>query len=316
MALSGLHYAQGGGWVTVCFIFHSFYDGFTPQGWVDVEGLAGTRLTRVLSGSVFRRVSRTTSTLSIRYCMMNKCIHSLFLRHPSGSVSIIIIKDKVRITSTLGGGLNGGTRLSIFQGFKATRIGCGSARIRFIKTQGRDCGHSSHGPVMRSKALRSSRGHHSFAVGTVTIYLGGSHFNRLISPFRNICSLRSNVVTAPLSPSVAFSSSPLHVVEYMHFTARLGFRVRSRACTTLSHGTRQLGVVDNRHVYSRVGGVVLSGRPDDNFCCLGSAKLLSLVLPRLITVSGIRAHGKGTRGGGCSRAVRILRGIYGRDSGL
>lgn len=201
-------------------------------------------------------------------------------------------------------------------GFNATRVGFCSARIRFINTHHRDCSHNSHGPIIRSNALRSSRGHHSFAVGTVTMYLGGTHFNRLMSPFSNVCSLRSNVVHAPLSPSVAFSSSPLHVVHYIHFSTRLGFFVSRRAFSTLKHGTRHVGVIDNRHVTSRLGGVVGASRPSHNFIRLRHYKLLRLVVPRLTTLSVIRAHGNGTRGGGFCRALRIISGITGHDSGL
>lgn len=247
---------------------------------------------------------------------MNNCIHSVFLRHPSGSVSMMIIKDNVTVTRTLKGHLKHNTRISIFGGFNATRIGYRNARIRFMNTQGRSCRQSSHGPVIRSKALRSSRGHQSFAVGTLTIYLGGKQFKRLISPFNNVGSLGRGVVHAPLSPSVAFDSSPLHVVHYVHFTARLGFCVSSSAFRSLYHGERQVRVVSHRHVTSRLGGVVLSPVPSGNFVSLSEDKLLRLVFPRLITLRKMRAQGKHTRGSGFCRALRILSGVDEIASGL
>ncbi len=99
---------------------------------------------------------------------------------------MMIIKDNVRLTHNVTSHLKHSTRLDIFGGFNATRIGCRNRRIRFINTQHRDCSQGSHGPIMRSNALRSSRGHHSFAVGTLTMYLGGAHCNRLMSPFSKI----------------------------------------------------------------------------------------------------------------------------------
>lgn len=278
--------------------------------------LATRRLGRCFDSSVFGQVSRATSRLKLRYCMINKCMHSVFLRHPSGSVSIIIMNDNVTVTRTLNGHLKHKTRISIFGGFNATRLGCCNARIRFINTEGRSCARSSHGPVMRSNALRSSRGHHSFAVGTLTIYLGQIHCNRLISPFNNVKSLGRGAVQAPLSPSVAFDSSPLHVVHYIHFTARLKFCVSSRAFSSLRHGHRHVSVVSGRHVTSRLGGVVLSPVPSGKFVRLSHYNLLRLVFPRLIELRNIRAHGKHTRGSGFCRALRMLSGVDGGASGL
>lgn len=229
---------------------------------------------------------------------------------------MMIIKDNVRVTRTLNGRLNGNTRITLFGGFNATRIGCRNARIRFINTHGRSCRHSSQGPVIRSNALRSSRGHHSFAVGTLTIYLGGTQFNRLISPFKKVGSLGRGIVHAPLSPSVAFDSSPLQVVHYVHFTARLNFCVSSGAFRSLYHGYRQVGVVSHRQVTSRLGGVVLSPMPSGNFVSLRQDKLLPLVFPRLTTLRKMRAQGKQTRGSGFCRALRMLSGVDGGASGL
>lgn len=276
----------------------------------------GVRLGRRFGGGVFGLVSRATSRLKLRYCIMKNCMQSVFLGHPSGSVSMIMMKDKVRVTRTFNEGLKHKTRISIFGGFNATRIGCRSARIRFINTHGRSCDRSDHGPMMRSNALRSSRGQHSFAVGTVTIYLGGTHFNRLMSPFGKLSSLGREAVHAPLSPSVAFDSSPLHVVHYIQFTARLGFCVSSAAFRTLSHGGRHVRVVSGRHVTSRLGGVLLTPVPSGNFVRLSHYKLLPLVFPRLITLRKIRAQGKHTRGSGFCRALRIISGVSGRASGL
>ncbi len=188
--------------------------------------------------------------------------------------------------------------------------------MRFMKTHGRSCARSSHGPVIRSNALRSSRGHHSFAVGTLTMYLGTRHFNRLASPFSKLLSVRSHLVYAPLSPSIAFDSSPLHVVHYVHFIARLGFCVRRRAFRSLAHGTRHVGVVSGRHVVSRLGGVVTSPAPSGNFIRLSHYNLLPLVFPRLTTLRNVRAIGKHTRGSGFCRALRILSGVTQRASGL
>lgn len=290
----------------------------SPRGlWLgEVVRLARRRLGRRFDRPVFKRVTRATSTLNLRYCIMNNCIHSVFLRHPSGSVSMMIMNDKVTVTRTLKGHLKHNTRISIFGGFKATRMGCGNARMRFMKTHGRSCRQSSQGPVIRSKALRSSRGHHSFAVGTLTIYLGGTHFKRLMSPFNNVRSVGRGAVHAPLSPSVAFDSSPLHVVHYVHFTARLGFCVSSSAFRSLYHGERQVGVVSHRHVTSRLGGVVLSPIPSGNFVSLRHDKLLSLVFPRLTTLRKMRAQGNHSRGSGFCRALRMLSGVDGGASGL
>lgn len=272
-------------------------------------------LGRVSTGP-FRLVSRTTSRLKIRTCIVNNCIQSVFLRHPSGSVSIITVKDKVRLTGTITQGLKQKTCLSIFGGFNATRIGTNSLRLRFINTHGRSCARSDHGPVIRSKALRSSRGHHSFAVGTLTLYLGGSQCNRLISPFSNLASVSGLLVHAPLSPSVAFDSSPLHVVHTIHFTDRLKFFVSPSAFSTVRQGGRHVSVVSGRHVISRLGGVILSPGPSINFSLLRHYKLLPLVFPRLYTLGKIRAGRKVKRGSGFTRALVILSHLDGASSGL
>ncbi len=244
--------------------------------------------------------------------IVNKCIHSYFLKHPDGSVSVIIRNDKVRLTRTIKREIR--DRISIFEGFKATVLGCGNVRVRFIKTHGRSCEENSHGPVIRTKPLTSSRLEESFAVGTVTFDLRGRSFKTLISPFNNVESLTTKIVHAPLSPSAACDSSPLEVIQTVEFTAGLAasgraFAVIPRSLRSVEHGHREVSVLSGREVIRRLGGVLIAPGPSVNFGLLSRANLLSCVLPRLSGLGKIRAIRKGKRGRGFSRALRILSGI-------
>ena len=238
---------------------------------------------------ILRLIGKCGESLGFRVYLVGGYVRDRLLGIPhSQDLDIVAVGSGIALAEEVAGHLAPVPQVVVYRRFGTALVKFQGIEIEFVGARKESYRADSRKPIVEDGTLEDDQYRRDFTINALAVSLNPDDYGTLIDPFNGLTDLEKKIIRTPLEPGQTFSDDPLRMLRAIRFAAQLNFTIEDETLRAISTYRNRIQIVSMERITEELNKMLVTGRPSVAFTLLYKTGLLSLILPELEKLHGVR----------------------------
>lgn len=241
-----------------------------------------------LKNPAFKTITKASKNLGVDAYVIGGFVRDYILkRGDAKDIDIVVVGNGIELAKEVSKLLPGKPNVSVFKNYGTAMLKSHTTELEFVGARKESYTPESRNPEVASGTLEDDQNRRDFTINALALSLSEATYGELLDPFDGIQDLQRKIIRTPLDPDITYSDDPLRMMRAIRFATQLNFTIEDRSLQSITKNADRIKIISKERIVDELHKILISPVPSIGFALLHKTKLLSFILPELLSLQGI-----------------------------